>query len=66
MMNSEKFAIDEEYRRSEFQTIPEDHPVVAHFSGNNPDIMLAAALHVQDQCEAIGTKIYRLFRYIVY
>ena len=54
MMNSEKFAVDEEYRKAEFQTTPEDRPVVAHFSANNPRMFLAAAQHVQDQCDAIG------------
>ena len=30
---SERFAVDEEYRKEEFQTTPEDRPLVAHFSG---------------------------------
>jgi hypothetical protein len=33
MMNSDRFAVDEEYRKEEFQTGPEDRPLVAHFSG---------------------------------
>lgn len=54
MMSSEKFAVDAEYRKSEFQTTPEDRPLVAHFSANDPKTFLQAALHVQDQCDAIG------------
>lgn len=54
MMNSEKFAVDEEYRKAEFQSTPEDRPLVAHFSANNPRLFLAAAQHIQDQCDAIG------------
>jgi tRNA-dihydrouridine synthase 1 len=37
----------------EFQTTPEDRPLVAHFSANDPHELLAAALLVQDQCDAI-------------
>lgn len=55
MMNSEKFAVDAEYRKAEFQTIPQDRPLVAHFSANDPKFFLQAARHVQDQCDAIGT-----------
>lgn len=54
MMSSEKFAVDAEYRKTEFQTTPEDRPLVAHFSANDPKLFLQAALHVQDQCDAIG------------
>lgn len=54
MMSSERFAVDEEYRKAEFQTTPEDRPLVAHFSANDPKVFLQAALLVQDQCDAIG------------
>jgi hypothetical protein len=54
MMNSEKFAAEEEYRQAEFQTTPKDRPLVAHFSANNPKFFLDAAKLVQDQCDAVG------------
>lgn len=54
MINSEKFAIDADYRREEFQTTPEDRPIVAHFSANNPQTFLDAARHVEGKCDAIG------------
>lgn len=54
MMSSERFAVDAEYRRTEFQTTPEDRPLVAHFSANDPKMFLEAAKYVQDQCDAIG------------
>ncbi len=54
MMNSEKFAVDEKYRAEEFQTVPEDRPLVAHFSANDPQTLLAAAKHVERHCDAIG------------
>jgi hypothetical protein len=56
MMNSAKFAVDPEYRKAEFQTTPEDRPLVAHFSANDPKLFLEAAKQVQDQCDAIGKK----------
>jgi tRNA-dihydrouridine synthase len=43
MMNSERFAVDASYREVEFQTNQLDRPLVAHFSGNNPEILLTAA-----------------------
>lgn len=54
MMNSERFVADEAYRKEQFQTISEDRPLVAHFSANNPDILLAAAKLVETSCDAIG------------
>jgi tRNA-dihydrouridine synthase 1 len=57
MINSERFAVDEEYRKSEFQTTPEDRPLVAHFSANNPEIFLQAARHVEHLCDAIDLNL---------
>eukprot|EP01041_Mallomonas_annulata_P004909 gene4909-9790_t len=57
MMNSERFAMDASYRESEFQTIPADRPLVAHFSGNNPAIMLTAAKFIEDKCDAIDLNL---------
>ncbi len=54
MISSEKFAVDAAYRAEEFQCTPEDRPVVAHFSANNPQTFLAAAKHVEKHCDAIG------------
>lgn len=57
MINSEKFAVDEAYRAEQFQTVPFDRPLVAHFSANNPDILLAAAKFVEDKCDAIDINL---------
>jgi len=57
MMNSEKFAVDADYRQSIFQTTPEDRPLVCHFSANHPGTLLVAARHVQDQCDAIDLNL---------
>jgi tRNA-dihydrouridine synthase len=49
MMSSVQFAADPEYRASAFQTVPEDRPLVAHFSANDPAVMLAAAKLIEHQ-----------------
>jgi len=61
MINSERFVVDEEYRFSEFQTTSLDRPLVAHFSANNPDVMLAAAKLVEDKCDAIGNSLFKSY-----
>lgn len=55
MISSDRFAVDAKYRAEEFQTTPEDRPIVAHFSANNPEVFLAAAKHVENYCDAIGS-----------
>jgi hypothetical protein len=57
MINSARFATDPEYRAEQFQTTPEDRPLVAHFSGNDPAQMLAAARHVEGKCDAIDLNL---------
>jgi tRNA-dihydrouridine synthase 1 len=57
MINSERFAIDEEYRSQEFQTTNEDRPLVAHFSANDPDILVKAAKFIEDKCDAIDLNL---------
>jgi tRNA-dihydrouridine synthase 1 len=57
MMSSERFAIDPAYREIEFQTHERDRPLVAHFSANNPDHLLAAARHIETQCDAIDLNL---------
>jgi tRNA-dihydrouridine synthase 1 len=57
MISSARFAVDEEYRKQEFQTTAEDRPLVAHFSANNPAQLLAAARLVEDRCDAIDLNL---------
>lgn len=60
MMSSDRFAVDPLYREQEFQTVPEDRPLVAHFSANDPDVFLAAAKHVEHACDAIGNAFHKV------
>eukprot|EP01039_Chlorochromonas_danica_P006759 gene6759-7469_t len=57
MMNAERFAIDADYRKEEFQVIPEDRPLVAHFAANQPQTLLAAAKLIENQCDAIDLNL---------
>lgn len=57
MMSSDRFCVDEEYRKQEFQTTSEDRPLVAHFSANDPSTLLKAAKLVQDKCDAIDLNL---------
>ena len=57
MINSERFAVDADYREVEFQSNAMDRPLVAHFSGNDPSIMLAAARHIENKCDAIDLNL---------
>lgn len=57
MMSSTKFATDATYRADEFQTVPEDRPLVCHFSANDPGEFAAAARLVEDRCDAIDLNL---------
>jgi hypothetical protein len=41
----------------EFQTIPQDRPLVVHFSANNPAHFASAAKHVEHLCDAIDLNL---------
>jgi tRNA-dihydrouridine synthase len=57
MFESEKFISDPVYREIQFTTCAEDRPLVVQFSGNQPSVLLQAALMVQDQCDAIDLNL---------
>lgn len=57
MMSSELFASDASYRARELEQTHLDRPLVAHFSANNPQTLLAAALIAQDTCDAIDINL---------
>jgi tRNA-dihydrouridine synthase 1 len=57
MISSARFPLEERYRDEEFQVTPEDRPLVAHFSSNEPQHLLQSALLVQDRCDAIDLNL---------
>jgi len=57
MMYSAKFAADVAYRNTEMQTCAEDAPLVAHFCGNDPEVLLAAARLAEPHCCAVDLNL---------
>lgn len=57
MMYSAKFATDAAYRAAELQTCAEDAPLVAHFCGNDPQTLLAAARLAEPHCCAVDLNL---------
>ncbi|CAE7370769.1 DUS1L [Symbiodinium natans] len=60
MIYSGPFSTDADYRAAPengFQTCPEDRPLVAHFCGNDPEVLLAAARHIVDRVDAIDLNL---------
>lgn len=57
MFHSNIFARDPKYRREALQSCPEDRPLIIQFCGNDPKIMLEAALLAQDHCDAIDINL---------
>ena len=57
MMSAAEFARSEDYRQTEFQTVPEDRPLVCHFAANDPTEFAAAARLVEGKCDAIDLNL---------
>ena len=57
MMYSGRFATDAAYREAELQTCAADAPLVAHFCGNEPETLLAAARLAAPHCCAIDLNL---------
>eukprot|EP00030_Apusomonadida_sp_AF-17_P002459 a339721_97.p1 GENE.a339721_97~~a339721_97.p1 ORF type:complete len:424 (-),score=138.34 a339721_97:358-1500(-) len=57
MINSGCFARDPKYRAVNFTPCAEDRPLVAQFAGDDPETILAAALHVQDHVDAVDLNL---------
>lgn len=57
MLNSKVFVVNEHYRKTNFTTNEADRPLVVQFCGNEPNMMLEAALMVQDSCDAVDVNL---------
>ena len=57
MFSSNCFSESKFVRDQLFQTCPEDRPLIVQFAGHDPQVLLAAARHVQDHCDAIDINL---------
>ncbi|PJF17308.1 hypothetical protein PSACC_02887 [Paramicrosporidium saccamoebae] len=57
MLNAKIMLGHKGYQKREFQTCPEDHPLIAQFCGDNPEVLLQAARMVEDQVEGVDLNL---------
>lgn len=57
MLHSAIFARDSKYRNEALASCEADKPLIVQFCGNDPKIMLEAALLAQDRCCAIDINL---------
>lgn len=57
MFHSRNFATDAKYRKQHFTTCEGDRPLFVQFCGDDPATMVAAAKHVQGQCDAVDINL---------
>lgn len=57
MLHSRMFVEQKKYRKKNLTTCAEDRPLAIQFCANDPEILLQAALLVQDQCDAIDINL---------
>lgn len=57
MFHSSCFSKDAKYRKDSLQSCPEDRPLIIQFCGNDPKVLLDAALLAQDHCDAIDINL---------
>ena len=57
MMSATQFGLDDEYRKREFQTTPDDRPLVCHFAANDPADFARAAKMAEPYCDAIDLNL---------
>jgi tRNA-dihydrouridine synthase 1 len=57
MIHAKQFTMSETFRREIFDTSVGDRPLVAQFCANNPDILLEAARHLEDRCDAVDINL---------
>lgn len=57
MFHSKSFAESAEYRNHQYSTVPEDRPLFVQFCSHEPDVLLAAARHVEDSSDAVDLNL---------
>jgi tRNA-dihydrouridine synthase 1 len=57
MLHSRSFSESAEFRQKSFITHALDRPLIVQFNGDDPDVILAAAKYVEDQCDAVDINL---------
>lgn len=57
MFHAANFSSQKKYRQKNFSTCPEDRPLIVQFCANNADTLLAAARHVENDCNGIDINL---------
>jgi tRNA-dihydrouridine synthase 1 len=57
MMQAKKFGEEPQYRKGNWDPAPEDRPLFAQFCANDPQQLLAAAKHIESQCDAVDINL---------
>mmetsp|Transcript_35034 Transcript_35034/g.33303 ORF Transcript_35034/g.33303 Transcript_35034/m.33303 type:complete len:400 (+) Transcript_35034:120-1319(+) len=57
MFSSNSFVQSKDERNKMFTTCPEDRPLIVQFAGHDPQVLLEAALLVQDRCDAVDINL---------
>ena len=57
MLYSDRFAVDEEYRRRSFHTCPADRPLIAQFAATTPHLLFAAASHLLPHVDCLDLNL---------
>jgi len=57
MFHARLFATSHKYREQQFSTAPGDEPVIVQFCGDDPEMILQAAKHVEKDCCAVDLNL---------
>lgn len=57
MMHASVFCRDQTYRTENFQTCPEDRPLIAQFCTDDPEMFVNASKFIEDKCDAIDLNL---------
>ena len=57
MFHAESFLKSDSYRQVNFQSHPEDRPLIVQFCSNDAHILLSAARFVENQCDAVDINL---------
>lgn len=57
MFHANIFTQDPKYRQQALQSCPADRPLIIQFCGNDPKVLLDAALLAQDHCDAVDINL---------